>query len=177
MSRSVSLSGKRDCGRIKSQNEGRTGRFRREVAFHMPGKEGKTMNQRERNRALKLYFEEGREAEEIAELLGREPGEIEEALGDPEALDRYRKKSEAIKVRAQIRVNKSAERAARRQAELLESEEKGGTPTVRQRAAKDILDRAGVRLEKEGRGEITIRFISGVPQLGMPRRQEERNDD
>ena len=48
------------------------------------------MNQRERSRALKLYFEEGRETEEIAVLLGREPGEIEEALGDPEALERYR---------------------------------------------------------------------------------------
>ena len=132
------------------------------------------MNQRERSRALKLYFEEGRETEEIAVLLGREPGEIEEALGDPEALERYRKKSEAIKVRAQIRVNKSAERAARKQAELLEAQEDGGTPTVRQRAAKDILDRAGVRLAKEDRGEITIRFVSGVPELGMPRRREEQ---
>ena len=135
------------------------------------------MNQREKYQAQRLYFEEGREVEEITAMLDREPGEIEEALGDPEALDRYRKKSEAIKVRAQIRVNQSAERAARRQAELLETEEKGGTPTVRQRAAKDILDRAGVRLEKEGRGEITIRFVSGVPELGMPHRQEERNDD
>ena len=45
---------------------------------------------------------------------------------------------------------------------------------MRQRAAKDILDRAGVRLAKEEKGEITIRFVSGVPELGMPRRREEQ---
>lgn len=131
------------------------------------------MNQRERSRALKLYFEEGREAEDIAQMLGKPTEEIENALGDPEALERYRKRSEMTKLRAQIRMNESAERAARRQAELLDARE-DGTPTVRQRAAKDILDRAGVRLPKEDKGEITIRFVSGVPELGMPRRREEQ---
>ena len=100
--------------------------------------------------------------------------EIEDALADPVALERYRKKSEMTKRRAQIRMNESAERAARKQAELLDDRENGGTPTVRQRAAKDILDRAGVRLAKEEKGEITIRFVSGVPELGMPRRREEQ---
>ena len=136
-------------------------------------KGGRTMNQRERSRALKLYFEEGREAEDIAQMLGKPTEEIENALGDPEALERYRKRSEMTKLRAQIRMNESAERAARRQAELLDARE-DGTPTVRQRAAKDILDRAGVRLPKEDKGEITIRFVSGVPELGMPRRREEQ---
>lgn len=135
---------------------------------------GKTMNQRERSRALRMYFEEGREVEEIAQTLGRDADEIEDALADPVALERYRKKSEMTKLRAQIRMNESAERAARKQAELLDDRENGGTPTVRQRAAKDILDRAGVRLAKEEKGEITIRFVSGVPELGMPRRREEQ---
>lgn len=134
------------------------------------------MNQRERSRALRMYFEEGREAEEIAQALGRETEEIEDALGDPETLEYYRKKSEMAKLRAQIRMNESAERAARKQAELLDAQDEG-TPTVRQRAAKDILDRAGVRLAREDKGEITIRFVSGVPELGMPRRREEGHDD
>lgn len=132
------------------------------------------MNQSERSRALRMYFEEGREAEEIAQALGMTAEEVEGALGDPEALEHYRKKSEMVKIRAQIRMNESAERAARKQAELLDDRENGGTPTVLQRAAKDILDRAGVRLAKEEKGEITIRFVSGVPELGMPRRREEQ---
>ena len=142
----------------------------------MPGK-GEKMDQKERSRALKMYFEEGKEIEEIAQALGRVAEEIEDALGDPEALEHYRKKSEMAKLRAQIRMNESAERAARRQAELLDDQENGGTPTVRQRAAKDILDRAGVRLAREEKGEITVRFVSGVPELGMPRRREEGHDD
>ena len=66
---------------------------------------GKTMNQRERSRALRMYFEEGREVEEIAQTLGRDADEIEDALADPVALERYRKKSEMTKLRAQIRMN------------------------------------------------------------------------
>ena len=173
MSQNVSLSGERACGKIKLQKEGRTAASCGRRPFDCPER-GKTMNQSERSRALRMYFEEGREAEEIAQALGMTAEEVEGALGDPEALEHYRKKSEMVKIRAQIRMNESAERAARKQAELLDDRENGGTPTVLQRAAKDILDRAGVRLAKEEKGEITIRFVSGVPELGMPRRREEQ---
>lgn len=173
MSQNVSLSDERACGKIKLQKEGRTAASCGRRPFDCPER-GKTMNQSERSRALRMYFEEGREAEEIAQALGMTAEEVEGALGDPEALEHYRKKSEMVKIRAQIRMNESAERAARKQAELLDDRENGGTPTVLQRAAKDILDRAGVRLAKEEKGEITIRFVSGVPELGMPRRREEQ---
>ena len=61
------------------------------------------------------------------------------------------------------------------QAALLNGREEGDNVT--QRAAKDILDRAGVRMKKEEKGEITIRFLSGMPELGMPKTQEGGDDD
>jgi len=127
------------------------------------------LSERKRAEALAAYFEEGLEAEEIAARLGVTVGAISGVLRDPRALAPYRARSEAAKLRAQICVNESAEEAAKKQAALLMVE----TESVRQRAAKDILDRAGVRMAKEDRGDVTIRFAGGAPVLGMPRREED----
>ena len=68
-------------------------------------------------------------------------------------------------------MNESAEEAARKQAQLLRDGETA--QAVTQRAAKDILDRAGVRVPKEDRKEITITFTEGMPDIGMPKRGED----
>ena len=127
------------------------------------------LSERKREEALRLYFDEGMEEEEIAKRLDVTQKAIGRALCDPKGLAPYQKRSEAAKLRAQICVNESAEEAARRQAALLGVE----TEAIRQRAAKDILDRAGVRMQKEEKGEIVIRFSGGEPRLGMPQRGEE----
>ena len=127
------------------------------------------LSEKKRAEALAAYFEEGLEAEEIAVRLGVTARAISSVLRDPAALAPYRARSEAAKLRAQICVNESAEEAARKQAALLMVE----TEAVRQRAAKDILDRAGVRMAKEDRTDVTIRFADGAPKLGMPRREED----
>ena len=57
-------------------------------------------------------------------------------------------------------------RAARRQAALLLDGEVN--ETISQRAAKDILDRAGIRMQKDYGKDIVIRFAAGAPALGMP---------
>lgn len=126
------------------------------------------LSDKKREAALAAYFEEGLEAAEIAERLGVTERAISGVLSDPKCLAPYRARSEAAKLRAQICVNESAEEAARKQAALLSGE----TETVSQRAAKDILDRAGVRVPKEERSEITVRFVSGAPMIGMPHREE-----
>ena len=89
-------------------------------------------------------------------------------LSDAKMLEPYRRRSEAAKLRAQICVNESAEEAARKQAELMRAGE--ASESVTQRAAKDILDRAGVRVAKEDSREIRITFTHGMPRLGMPGR-------
>ena len=96
-------------------------------------------------------------------------------LGDLARLETYKKRSEAAKLRAQICVNKSAEEAARRQAALLLDGEVN--ETISQRAAKDILDRAGVRVPKESRSDVVIRFAQGAPPLGMPESAEKGKEE
>lgn len=129
------------------------------------------LSDRKTEEALRAYFEEGLEPEEIAARMRVSERSVRAVLGDKALLEPYRMRSEAAKLRAQICVNESAEEAARRQAELMRSQEEKSD--VSQRAAKDILDRAGVCMPKEGRKEITITFADGMPELGMPRRVEE----
>lgn len=126
------------------------------------------VSQIKRERALTAYFEGGQEPRAIAEALGLKEGTVLALLDDPDALEGYRKRSEAAKLRAQIRLNESAEAAARVQARLMHGEESEGTSTISHRAAKDILDRAGVRVPKETRSDVTVTFAGGAPELGMP---------
>lgn len=123
---------------------------------------------------LRAYFEEGLEAEEIAARLKITPRTVRSVLSDPVALEPYRKQAEAAKLRAQICVNESAVEAAKKQAELMrmgEGEVQASAASVSQRAAKDILDRAGVRTGKEDRKDVTVRFAFGTPEIGMPGEQ------
>ena len=119
-----------------------------------------------KSEVVRLYFEENREEAEIAARLGISLRQAKTVLGDLARLETYKKRSEAAKLRAQICVNKSAEEAARRQAALLLDGEVN--ETISQRAAKDILDRAGIRMQKDYGKDIVIRFAAGAPALGMP---------
>ena len=129
------------------------------------------MTKEQTEAVLGAYFEEGLEIEEIAQRIGVTAAQVTRVLGDDELLEPYRRRSEAAKLRAQIRVNESAEEAVLRQAQLMKKE--AASESVSQRAAKDILDRAGVRVAKEDKGEIVIRFVNGAPKLGMPKRRED----
>ena len=105
---------------------------------------------------LHAYFEEGLEAEEIARQMKLSQRSVLAVLSDKRRLEPYHTRSEAAKLRAQICVNESAEEAARKQAQLLRDWETA--QAVTQRAANDILDRAGVRVAKEDKKDVTIRF-------------------
>lgn len=77
------------------------------------------MTENMKSEAVRLYFEENREPDEIARQIGASEKQVKTILGDLKRLEAYRKKSEAAKLRAQICVYESAEEAARHQAALL----------------------------------------------------------
>ena len=97
---------------------------------------------------------------------------VNAALSDKRLLKPYHERSEAAKLRAQICVNEKAEEAARKQAELITLGKAAGEQSVSQRAAKDILDRAGISTKAQEDKAVHI-VLDGMPQLGMPRRREE----
>ncbi|MBE5798989.1 MAG: hypothetical protein E7321_03450 [Clostridiales bacterium] len=117
---------------------------------------------------LHLYFEELMAPEEIAEKMGLSMRTVTGVLSDRKLLEPFKRRSEAAKLRAQICVNETAEEAVRKQAELMRAQETAHSVT--QRAAMDILDRAGVRVPKEEKKDIRITFAAGMPKIGMPKR-------
>ncbi|MBR5303187.1 MAG: hypothetical protein IKU38_10160 [Clostridia bacterium] len=129
------------------------------------------LHEEKKKEILHAYFEEMIGPEEIAARMGLAVRTVTGVLSDKKLLEPYRKRSEAAKLRAQICVNESAEEAARKQAELMRGQET--TDSVTQRAAMDILDRAGVRVPKEEKKDIRITFTAGMPKLGMPKRPGE----
>jgi len=130
------------------------------------------LSEEKKRKVLEAYFEEEKEADEIAQQMGLAERTVRNLLSDKEMLEPYRRRSEAAKLRAQICVNETAEEAVRKQAELMRAGM--ATDTVTQRAAMDILDRAGVRVPKEEKKDITITFAAGMPKLGMPGKSGEQ---
>ena len=125
------------------------------------------MTKAKKEEALTLYFGRGLEMEEIALALHEPLGAVIAALSDPKLLEPYAQRSAAAKLRAQICVNERAEEAARKQAELITLGVEAKEHAVSQRAAKDILDRAGVCTGVQDSREIRVVF-EGMPRLGMP---------
>ena len=74
-----------------------------------------------------------------------------------------RKKStlETMRELAQMRIDAQAERAARKQIELMDRELPDSMIYINQNAATEILDRAGVKRKDEESGEINVRITGG----------------
>lgn len=137
------------------------------------GEGGMPVEERTRGDVLEAYFRERKEPGEIAAQFGIEESAVLAALNDPEMLEPYRQKAEAARLRAQICLYESAEAAARMQAQWLYADDGTGKASVSQKAAKEILDRTGVKGGKEERSGITLRLVGDVPKLGMPREAED----
>ena len=97
------------------------------------------MTENMKSEAVRLYFEENREPDEIARQIGASEKQVKMILGDLKRLEAYRKKSEAAKLRAQICVYESAEEAARHQAALL-SQSEGNPVSAANAPSKSALD-------------------------------------
>ena len=74
-----------------------------------------------------------------------------------------RKKStlETMRELAQMRIDAQAERAARKQIELMDRELPDSMIYINQNAATEILNRAGVKRKDEESGEINVKITGG----------------
>ena len=127
------------------------------------------LNRAAREAVLEAYFRERMEPCEIAAAMHLTEAAVRSALEDAELLAPYGHRAEAARLRAQICLYENAEAAARLQARLLHGEDGAAS----QRAAKEILDRTGVKAQREERREVTLRLVGDVPRLGMPGEEAE----
>lgn len=85
----------------------------------------------------------------------------------------YSERADIIAKRTQTFLNMQTMMAAKKQLELMNKELPDNLLYLQQNAARDILDRAGVRAKDESKQEVNITFAGGMPEIGMPQSAEE----
>lgn len=115
-----------------------------------------------------LYFIQGLTQAAIAERYSITPQAVSKHLNNDAVLEEYDNRRSAHSLRAKIRLAAAAERAVEVQMGYLDMELPINLEYLRQNAARDILDRSGIKTEPVSEdNEIKISFVEPFP-LGMP---------
>ena len=129
----------------------------------------KKLTEEQEQEMMVLYYDEGVKQVEIAKMYGVSQTVVSRTLNKPEALAWMLKQTSSKRLRAQILINTQLEAAVGKQVELMNRELPEGLLYLQQNAARDLLDRGGVRVKDEEKQEITVNF-AGSPgfDVGMP---------
>lgn len=114
------------------------------------------------------YFDSWDKVEDVAKRHGIGRTAAYEILRTNKYVDKYLDASKAINARTKIYINKQAENAARKQVEIMNKPLPDHLLYLIQNAVRDIMDRAGIRPDSEGKQDIRITFGGGIPEIGMP---------
>lgn len=135
-----------------------------------------TENNRSRQMAA-MYFNEGMTQTEIAKQFGISPQTVSKHLNKEDILEEFDKRRKAQTLRAKIKLAAATERAVEVQAAYLDMELPINLEYLRQNAARDILDRAGVKTEAGEMGN-SIEVIFKEPiRPGIPTEMAEDDSD
>ena len=124
-----------------------------------------------------LYFEKGMTQAEIARQFNVTPQSVSKAINKPEILEEYDNRRTAHALRSKIRLTAATEKAVEVQIGYLSMELPVNLEYLRQNAARDILDRSGLRVEPtDDKNEIKISFEAPF-ELGMPTSCEGQDEE
>lgn len=126
-----------------------------------------------------LYFEENWKQVDLAKKFGVAQGRISDTVNDPKVLSKMLSRTTANRVRAQMRINRHLEEAVDTQIGLMQADYEDQYKYLKQNAARDILDRGGVRVEKEEKPDtqVVLNFgDSGGFSLGVPDHSQDENE-
>lgn len=117
------------------------------------------------------YYLENRTQTSLAAEYGISQATISRIVNDPEVMQFMLKATTSAKVKALIRVHQHLDEAVDTQIELMRGQYEDQYKYLKQNAARDLLDRGGVRAEKEEHAEtrVVVDFGSaGGLTLGVP---------
>lgn len=124
-----------------------------------------------------MYFDQGMTQAEIAKMFKITPQSVSKQINKKEILDEYDERRKAHALRAKIRLAAATEKAVEVQMGYLTMELPVNLEYLRQNAARDILDRAGIKTEAVSEdNEIKITFATPF-ELGMPNMAEDVSED
>lgn len=150
----------------------------------MAGKKGtvpknKKIMDDQRAEICRLFYDEGWKQKDLSAKFGVSQGTISDIVNHPDCLVKMLKRTTAEKVRAQIKINHHLLEAADTQIELMRGTYEDQYKYLKQNAARDILDRGGVRAEKEENNEmqINVSIGGGAMVLGTPDHSRDNDED
>ncbi|MDO5378766.1 MAG: hypothetical protein Q4G52_10575 [Clostridia bacterium] len=111
---------------------------------------------------------DGECAEQLAEEYSVSREEIERVTHDKKRIADERDTLEAMRELAKLRVMASADRAVQKQLELMDRQVPENMLYINQKAAADIMNRAGIKQEKKDVGEVRVVFKKGNVAFNMP---------
>ena len=133
----------------------------------------------QKDEIVRLFYDEGWKQKHIAEKYGIQQSKVSDIVNTPECLMRMLKRTTAEKVRAQMKINHHLLEAADTQIELMRGTYEDQYKYLKQNAARDILDRGGVRAEKDEGSEmqINVNIGGGGLVLGTPDHSRDNDED
>lgn len=138
----------------------------------------KRLTNEQREEVCRLFYDEGWIQKRLAEEFGVSQSTISDIVNHPDNLTKMLKRTTAEKVRAQIKINHHLLEAADTQIELMRGNYEDQYKYLKQNAARDILDRGGVRADKDEKPEVRITMDfgdAGSFDLGVPDHSEDNN--
>lgn len=119
----------------------------------------------------RLYYEENWRQVDLAKKFSISQGVISQIINEPKVMSQMLHRTLSSRLRAQMRINRHLEEAVDTQIDLMRGNYEDQYKYLKQNAARDILDRGGVRMEKEEKPEIKITMDfgdGGSLNLGVP---------
>lgn len=125
-----------------------------------------------------MYFEQNMSQAEIGAHFGITPQSVSKHLNKRDVLDEYDERRNAHALRAKIKIAMAVEQAVDVQRAYLDMELPINLEYLRQNAARDILDRAGVKEKDAEDKEFRITWVNpeaGI-KLGIPNPIEDKDE-
>ena len=105
---------------------------------------------------------------QIAKIFGKSQTWMSETLIRSEVLDRIEKRTRSNVVLARAMMQTAAPMVAEKTIESALKDRESNYEYITQQDRRDVLERAGVRAEKEESQAVTISFAGGSFDVGMP---------
>lgn len=126
------------------------------------------------------YYLENKKQSDIAKEYGVNQSTISRIINDVEVMQSVLKATTASKIRALVRVHQHLDEAVDTQIELMRGQYEDQYKYLKQNAARDLLDRGGVRTEKEEHAETRVVVDFGGASsltLGVPDHSKDNEED
>ena len=129
------------------------------------------ITEQQREEIIEKFYSGQMKQKDIAKEYGLTQSGVSRIVNDVDAMTKMLRATTAERVRAQIRINNHLTEAVNTQIDLMRGQYEDQYKYLKQNAARDILDRGGVRAEKEESAEtrVIVDFGSaGGLTLGVP---------